>query len=503
MDLTKKCIESLRRGYLKVTIVAIDNGSKDASTLYIRNLSRKDPHLQGVLLAQNLTHGPALHLGMRTAQTQYVFTLDSDCVVKKPGFIETLLKMFREDARLYAVGHKDLVNNRGTARKGVDRTKFIQHVHPSAMMIDRKKYLQLPPFEYHGSPAVANMRAVPEHGWKLADFPIAGYIHHMGGGTRKKFSGRWDPAHPHRPVAPKPNVVPARFEPKVEPKVVVPMPPVPLPLILAALETSVKESQEDPAIPILVPTYNGEEHLRRSIQALLRATRSPYRLYIADACSPDKGLQGYLDALERVGLAIVFRSEKRKDFPTINNWAMQQLPASDYVCLMNSDIEPTAGWLEYLSQVLRTDAKVGIVGARLLYPEHKGARKGLIQHAGVARTAQGAPYHIFRGKPADYPLANQQREINAVTAACMLVRRRLWDQLEGFDEGFVGGQFEDVDFCWRARKAGWKVVYQPKAMLYHFEHGSGMEWVQGASGRNLQRLRSKWPNVFSDEGLFR
>ena len=197
LALTKRCVESFRQYYLKVALILIDNGSQDASTKYIRELSEKDSHTQGILNDKNLTHGPALHQGMCTTQTPYVFLLDSDCVVRRGRFLISMLRVFERNSLVYAVGHRDLVNAAGTAMKGVDRSNFILHVHPSAMMVDRIKYQQLPPFEYAGSPVVANMRAVPEHGWKLVHFPIATYIHHLRGGTRKKFAKRWDPKHPH------------------------------------------------------------------------------------------------------------------------------------------------------------------------------------------------------------------------------------------------------------------------------------------------------------------
>lgn len=242
--------------------------------------------------------------------------------------------------------------------------------------------------------------------------------------------------------------------------------------------------------PILVPTYNAVAHLQRCVQALVQNTQVPYRLYIADAGSSSKALHRYLNELERAGSAKIFRSRARKDFPTINNWAMEQIPPSRYICLLNSDTEPTKGWLTYMLQELKADPQVAIIGARLLYPTHKKGRGGTIQHAGVVLDGKHRPHHIYKYKPAKHPPANVRRELNAVTAACMLVRREVWNQLKGFDAGFVGGLFEDVDFCWRARKVGWKVIYQPKATVYHFEHGSTSQ-RQTQAGSNRRRLQAK------------
>jgi len=260
--------------------------------------------------------------------------------------------------------------------------------------------------------------------------------------------------------------------------------------------------KHDP-IPIIIPTFNAVHHLKRCISTLTQRTLRDYHVYVADDCSPQTALQEYLNDISALANITVFKARTRKGYAEINNWAIAQIPPSEYLCLLNSDIEPLEGWLTAMAEELDTDSKVGIVGARLLYPDTKGAPHQLtIQHAGVARTADNLPYHPFRGQPVDYEPAARRREINAVTFACALIRRSLWDQQGGLDEGYAGGNFEDVDFCWRARDAGWKVIYQPKATLYHYEHGSGTEWVEKHSYTNSIRLRKTFAGLGSDEHLF-
>lgn len=256
-------------------------------------------------------------------------------------------------------------------------------------------------------------------------------------------------------------------------------------------------------VAIIIPTYNAVHHLRRCVQTLKARTQAPYKLYIADDCSPESSLQDYLDECVAYSRATILRSRTRLGFGGINNWAVKRVSKTANLLLLNSDIEPLPGWLAPMIEELE-HPKVGVVGARLLYPDTKEEPWRLtIQHAGVARTDLGYPYHMFRGQLANYPPANKRRSINAVTAACVLIRRTLWDQLGGFDPIFVGGQFEDIDFCWRARKEGWKVIYQPKATLYHYEHGSGEEWVIKTSESNCKRLRDKWEWIKGDEYLFK
>ena len=93
-------------------------------------------------------------------------------------------------------------------------------------------------------------------------------------------------------------------------------------------------------------------------------------------------------------------------------------------------------------------------------------------------------------------------EVNCVTFALAIIRRSVWEQLGGLDEAFVGGQFEDVDFCRRVREAGYKVIYQPRAVAYHWEHGSGTDFVFESEKRNRNLLLKRWPDYPSDEHIF-
>ena len=253
-------------------------------------------------------------------------------------------------------------------------------------------------------------------------------------------------------------------------------------------------------VTIIVPTYNTPDFLKGCLSAIERNTVAPYKLLVADDMSSELEMRTLLRNIK--GKCSVIKSRKRRGFAGINNWAVSHTDTK-YVCLLNSDTAPGYRWLTFMLEELDEHEDVGIVGARLLYPPQKGwSLGGSIQHAGVARNSDGLPYHIFGGQPADLPAANVRREINAITFACALIRRTLWDELGGLDEGYIMGQFEDVDFCCETRKNGWKIVYQPKATLLHYEHGSGEEIITQHGGTNRDRLMRKWGNLGSDAHLF-
>lgn len=130
------------------------------------------------------------------------------------------------------------------------------------------------------------------------------------------------------------------------------------------------------------------------------------------------------------------------------------------------------------------DLRIGVVGNRHLYPE-----TGTINHAGVAFDDHGRPVHLYPDKPADFPPANVSRDVQAVTGACWLVPRAVFERLGGFDPQFRNGH-EDIDFCLRAAEQGYKICYVAESVIYHH--------IGSSSGRfdneseNERYFSSKW-----------
>ena len=149
-------------------------------------------------------------------------------------------------------------------------------------------------------------------------------------------------------------------------------------------------------------------------------------------------------------------------------WGLRQgLRAGEVVCLLNDDTEVISGsWLtEMVSQLLQP--RVGAVGAKLYYDD------GTIQHAGVVLGVGGVAGHLYRRAAGDSDgqmgRLRLAQNLSAVTAACMVTRRRIWEQLGGLESVHLAVAFNDVDFCLRLRQAGWQVVWTPAAELIHHE----------------------------------
>jgi len=150
----------------------------------------------------------------------------------------------------------------------------------------------------------------------------------------------------------------------------------------------------------------------------------------------------------------------------------------EYVVHLDNDAKVTKGWLEEMIKMAESDDKVGIVGCKLLYPD------GTIQHAGVVFKGL-LPFHIGVRLPKEF--YSEPRECKAVTFACALIKREVFDNGVWFDERYYPFLFEDMDYCFQALEKGWKIMYCPDAIVYHYEHAT---FKNGRLGRVYPRNRN-------------
>lgn len=236
-------------------------------------------------------------------------------------------------------------------------------------------------------------------------------------------------------------------------------------------------------VSIIIPLFNRLEYTRQCLGALARCTPGKlYEVILVDNGSTD-GTGEFLGCLG--GSFRIVRNENNLGFARACNQGANAARGK-YLLFLNNDTLPQEGWLEALLQPAEGNPSVGVVGARLLYPD------GTIQHAGVVIGDSPHPlfpFHVHTRKPADMPEANVLKEFQAVTGACMLVSRDVFLRLGGFDEGFLNG-YEDVDLCFRVREAGFAVIYNPASVLVH--HESASEGRFAALEQNVRLLHDKW-----------
>jgi GT2 family glycosyltransferase len=224
---------------------------------------------------------------------------------------------------------------------------------------------------------------------------------------------------------------------------------------------------KSPLVSIIIPTKDQVRLLRQCIASIEEKTRyHPYEIVIIDNNSIDPETVHLLDALSDKHR--VLRYPGLFNFSAINNFAAGQAKG-EHLLFLNDDIQVIDGdWLAALVEHAQRE-EIGAVGAKLLYPDNS------IQHAGVTLGICGGAGHAFRKLPnnrtAYFDLADLTRNCSAVTAACMITRRKVFEEVGGFDEE-LKVVYNDVDLCLRIRKQGYLILYTPFAVLYHFESAS-------------------------------
>ncbi len=219
-----------------------------------------------------------------------------------------------------------------------------------------------------------------------------------------------------------------------------------------------------PLVSIIIPTRDKWHLLEQCIRSIQeKTTYQQYEIIIIDNESVEPETRSYLDSI--AGKCRVLSYPGRFNFARINNFGATQA-TGEYLLFLNNDVEVLRpDWLSAMLEHAQRP-EVGAVGAKLLYPD------GRIQHAGVVVGIRGGTGHAFRLWPGDdvgdRRLPHIIRNCSAVTAACMMVSRRVFDKVGGFDERFRVA-FNDVDLCLRIRERGYLIVYTPLALLYHYE----------------------------------
>ncbi|HGY54755.1 MAG TPA: glycosyltransferase [Caldithrix abyssi] len=248
--------------------------------------------------------------------------------------------------------------------------------------------------------------------------------------------------------------------------------------------------RDDTRVSIIIPVFNKLEYTRRCIDSIYKNSGEiDFEIIVVDNASTD-GTAAYLAGLRKEkGNVRVISNRENAGFAAANNQAAR-IARGKYLLFLNNDTEVHKGWLKALVVTAESNAKTGAVGAKLLYPD------GTLQHAGVLivdNGVQGDPLlavHNHYHQPGDLPEANQLREYQALTAACLLVNRQAFEEVGRFDEGFWNG-YEDVDLCFTLREKGYKIIYQPACVVTHYESKSGRERFSRVK-ENIERLHEKW-----------
>jgi GT2 family glycosyltransferase len=229
-----------------------------------------------------------------------------------------------------------------------------------------------------------------------------------------------------------------------------------------------------PLVSLIMLTRDNVEMLRPCVESIRqKTTYAPWELIVVDNGSRERETLEYLKNLTTDPHIRVLCDDAPFNYAAINNRAVT-IARGSVLGFLNNDLEVIeGGWLtEMVSHALRPG--IGVVGARLLYPN------GRIQHAGIVLGIGGVAGHIFRfakrDHGGDFGRAQLTQDFSAVTAACMIVPKAVFQAVGGFDATNLPIAFNDVDFCLRVKEAGYRIVCTPYAELLHHESASrGLE----------------------------
>jgi GT2 family glycosyltransferase len=252
-----------------------------------------------------------------------------------------------------------------------------------------------------------------------------------------------------------------------------------------------------PRVTIVIPTKDRVELLRTCLSSLERNTTYPnYDVVIVDNGSRERATFEYYEQCRHRIISCSLGG--RFNFSALVNEGVRSAKG-EFVLLLNNDIEIIQrDWLHELVGYGRL-RDVGAVGAKLLYPDRR------IQHAGVVMGHEGLTGHYFQGEssePSDsgyLGLKNKVRNVAAVTGACLLTPRALYEEVGGFDEENLAVAWNDVDYCLRLLKKGLRIILNPHAVLIHHEGASRGEAKNGNEVRYMMRT---WPDLIQHDPYY-
>lgn len=262
--------------------------------------------------------------------------------------------------------------------------------------------------------------------------------------------------------------------------------------------------EPQPLVSLIIPTRDKVELLRGCIGSIrAKTTYSNYEIIVVDNGSTEAETLAYFEELRKSDNIRILPYDHPFNYSAINNFAVSKARGS-IIGLINNDIEVIApDWLtEMVSWAVQPD--IGCVGAKLYYADDT------IQHAGVILGIGGVAGHSHKyfpgGAPGYFSRLMLMQDISAVTGACLLVRKEIFEAIGGLNRDALAVAFNDVDFCLRVREAGYLNVWTPYAELYHHESKSrGAEDNPEKAARFLREasyMTSRWAGLLSNDPYY-
>lgn len=260
----------------------------------------------------------------------------------------------------------------------------------------------------------------------------------------------------------------------------------------------------DPLVSIIIPTKDKAEILRKCCNSVLQGTKyDNFELIIVDHESIESETAKLFLELEADSRVKIIKYKGKFNYSAINNYAVNK-SSGDLLCFLNNDVEVISSlWLrEMAAQAILND--VGAVGAKLLYPDER------LQHGGVILGVGGVAGHRFhllsRDDIGPHGLAVLSADIAAITAACLVVRKSVFYEVGGFDEENLTVAFNDIDLCIKISQRGYRNIFNPNALLYHYESLSRGDDLTGDKQKRFMSevnfMMNKWGDLLLQDPYY-
>ena len=251
----------------------------------------------------------------------------------------------------------------------------------------------------------------------------------------------------------------------------------------------------DPTVSVVIPSYGKVEYTLGCLASIAaHPPKAAMEVIVVDDATPD-GSTVCLTAVP--GIRLIVNTNNLGYLRSCNTAA--RVAKGEFLLLLNNDTQVLDDWLDSLLVPFRSRADIGAVGSKLLYPD------GRLQEAGCIIWDDGSGWNFGRLDSPDRPAYNYLREVDYCSAASLLVPRALFNAMGGFDERYAPAYCEDSDLAFRLRERGYKVLYQPRSQVVHFEgvtHGRSLSGcLKACQARNQRTFQERWLSVLSHEHL--
>ena len=238
--------------------------------------------------------------------------------------------------------------------------------------------------------------------------------------------------------------------------------------------------ENEPKVTIIIPIYGKIDYTLLCLESIAENLPSvKFEVIVVDDCSPDDSLY----VLSKIKNIRLLSNDVNQGFIRTCN-SGTSVAKGEYLYFLNNDTEVTSGWLDSLVQTFDDFSNVGLVGSKLIYPD------GRLQEAGGIIWSDGSAWNFGHSDNPNLPIYNYAREVDYCSGASIMVPKRIFIELGGFDEYFLPAYCEDSDLAIKVRNFGYKVIYQPASIVIHHEGiTSGTDISSGVKSYQIENTK--------------